>query len=128
MRKIALIAFSAIVAPTAALAQSGEFSRPTANITSEAALCGKDWIGLSLQATRSGLSVQSVQTPKGDTAALARAVTDTLKDMKVASVIRIYCGSGSYLFEISGYTAWTGDPTPITRRFMLTPDGLQPQD
>jgi hypothetical protein len=128
MKRLALVSLAAALLPTPGLAQSGEFTRPTVNITTEKALCGKDWISLSLQSTREGLSASGVQIPKGDGPALAQAVTAALKDMKVVSTIRIYCGGGSYFFEVSGYTVWTGDVAPIMRHFMLAPDGLRAQD
>jgi hypothetical protein len=128
MNRLAFVSLAAALLPTPSLAQSGEFARPAVNITAEKALCGRDWISLSVRSTREGLSASGVQIPKGDGPALAQAVTAALKNMKVVSAIRIYCGGGSYFFEVSGYTAWTGDAAPIMRRFMLAPDGLRAQD
>ncbi|MET3665609.1 hypothetical protein [Caulobacter sp. 1776] len=128
MIRVALASLAAALLPASSLAQSGELARPSANITTERALCGQDWISLSLRSTREGLSASDVQIPKGDSPALAHAVTEALKDMKVVSTIRIYCGGGSYFLEVSGYTAWTGDAAPIVRRFTLAPAGLRVQD
>jgi len=126
MRIAWLIGAAALALPAVTLAQTGEFVRPAANMTTEAAWCGKGWVSLSLESTRDGVRAVHVDLPGADGSALAKSVTSTLMDMKVVSTIRIYCGGEAFAFEIDGYTAWSGDAAhPLAKHFTLSPAGLR---
>ena len=126
MRVAWRILAATLVLPAVALAQTGEFVRPAANMTTEAAWCGRGWVSLSLESTRDGVRAVHVDLPGGDESALAKAVTSALTDMKVVSTIRIYCGGETFAFEINGYTAWSGDAAhPLAKHFTLSSAGLR---